>query len=115
MKNNFAKNETDYINKYKKLGYTDSYRFIDGKLRSTNGKKNYRATDIFIINEHRYEGMSNPSDMSLLYVLETSDGNKGTLLTGYGPSANIELYEFIKSIPQENIRKENILPPDAVQ
>ena len=58
------------------------------------------------------EGMSNPEDLSLLYVLETSDGNKGTLLAGYGINANTDLYEFMSRIPEENNKKreQNISP-----
>ncbi len=113
MNNEYAKHETDYIKSYEKLGYTDSYRFIKGELRSTKSDKAYAAKDITIVKEHRYEGMSNPSDMSLLYVMETNDGGKGTLLTGYGPSADAELYEFLETIPEQNIKDKDLLPEDA--
>ncbi|QLG46499.1 hypothetical protein [Costertonia aggregata] len=113
MENDFAKHETDYIKQYEKVGYSDSYQFVDGNLRSLKTEKVYSPTDITIVKEHRYEGMSNPDDMSILYVIQTSDDGKGTLLVGYGPSANTDLFEFISKIPEENIKDENILPPDA--
>ena len=113
MNNEYAKHEMDYIKSYENLGYTDSYRFINNQLRSTKTDTNYTPKEITIVKEHRYEGMSNPSDMSLLYVIETADGGKGTLLTGYGPSANTELYEFLDKIPEKNIKNEDVLPPDA--
>lgn len=113
MENDFAKHETDYIRQYQKIGYTDSYRLKGNRLVGLQSKKNYFPKDITIVKEHRYEGMSNPSDMSILYVLETSDGNKGTLLTAYGPNANVDLHELLQSIPEENIKDENILPPDV--
>ena len=113
MDNEYAKHEIDYIHQYEKLGYTDSYRFVNEKLRSLKNDKSYVPSEITILKEHRYEGMSNPSDLSILYVLRTSDGGQGTLLTGYGPNADTELYEFIKAIPEENVKDENILPPDA--
>jgi len=113
MENEYAKHETDYIRRYQEIGYTDSYRLDGSYLVGTVSKKSYSPEDVSIIKEHRYEGMSNPSDMSILYVLETSDGNKGTLLAGYGPSANLELHEFMSAIPKENIEDENVLPPDA--
>lgn len=113
MENEFAKHEKDYIKQYEELGYTDSYRLVEENLRSLKTEKEYQPADITIVKEHRYEGMSNPSDMSILYVLRTSDGGQGTLLTGYGPNADTNLYEFIKAIPEENVKDENILPPDA--
>lgn len=113
MENEFAKHEIDYINDYQKLGYTDSYRLSGNHLVSNETKKNYFAKDVTIIKEHRYEGMSNPSDMSLLYVLEMSDKSKGTLLASYGPNADVNLYEFMSSIPEENKKDEDVLPPDS--
>lgn len=114
MEKEFAKHEIDYIRQYQKIGYTDSYRLSENRLISLESKNNYLPRDITIVKEHRYEGMSNPSDMSILYVLETSDGNKGTLLEAYGPNADIDLYEFLRAIPVENIKDENVLPPDGI-
>ena len=113
MENEFAKHETDYIKKYEQLGYTDSYRLVKKSLKSLHTEKVYAPDEITIVKEHRYEGMSNPSDLSILFVLRTSDGGKGTLLAGYGPNADTELHEFMTAIPEENIRDENLLPPDA--
>ena len=113
MEDEFAKHETDYIQLYENMGYTDSYRLVNGHLKSLKTKNEYLPKEVTIIKEHRYEGMSNPSDMSLLYVLKTSDNNKGTLLASYGPKANLELHEFMMAIPRENKKSENVLPPDA--
>jgi len=113
MIDEFAKHETHYIRKYQEIGYNDSYRIDGNRLISTGPDKKYAPEAITVIKEHRYEGMSNPSDMSILDVLETSDGNKGTLLAAYGPNADLELHEFIKLIPEKNIKDENVLPPDA--
>ena len=115
MENDFAKHETDYIRQYENLGYTDSYQYNskNKKLRSTKTNDEYLPSDVTIVKEHRYEGMSNPSDMSLLYVLETSDGSKGTLLAVYGPNADTGLHDFMNAVPQDNVKDEKILPPDA--
>jgi hypothetical protein len=44
--------------------------------------------------------MSNPSDMSILYVIETKNGSKGTVLAGYGPSNDSRMAEFFTEIPK---------------
>ncbi|ALM06911.1 hypothetical protein SB49_03160 [Sediminicola sp. YIK13] len=98
----FAKNEKNNIDEYQKKGYTHSYRFQDGQLVDVNSKIGYLPEDILIVAEHRYEGMSNPSDLSILYVLKTKEGNKGTFLMGYGPTANLEAADFFKEIPRKN-------------
>lgn len=102
MANEYAKHEKGYIKEYQKKGYTANFRFDGDKLVNTDSKKEYGPEEIYIVAEHRYEGMSDPSDMSILYVLETEAGEKGTFLLGYGPNTNLEAAEFFKAIPEEN-------------
>ena len=48
-----------------------------GKLVSvTDTKKKYKAKDVTAANFFRFEGISNPDDMSVLYAIETIDGTK---------------------------------------
>tara|TARA_B100001179_G_C18253964_1_gene259552 strand:- start:79 stop:411 length:333 start_codon:yes stop_codon:yes gene_type:complete len=103
MENEFAKHEKDYIKVYQEKGYTENFRVEDGKLIASEAKTSYDPEDVHIVADHRYEGMSNPSDMSILYVLETNDGKKGTFLIGYGPSADLDATEFFKAIPEKNV------------
>lgn len=109
MKQNFAKNEKEYMDKYQQKGYTTNYRFVDNRLIDTTTNKEYFADDIFIVTQYRFEGMSNPSDMSILYIIKTKDKSKGTMLIGYGPTGNIELAEFFNSIPEKNFYNEENL------
>ncbi len=106
---NFAKNEKDYIRIYEEKGYVSSFHLKEGKLLNNKTKIAYSPQDIYIVAENRYEGMSNPSDMSILYVIETNKDEKGTFLMGFGPTADLDTAEFFKNIPEENISdKENI-------
>ncbi|PAM91612.1 hypothetical protein B4N84_27810 [Flavobacterium sp. IR1] len=102
MKNEFSKHETDYIKKYEEEGYTSNFLFNDNCLMDSGTKNTYNPDEIFIVAHHRYEGMSDPDDMSILYVIETKDKIKGTHLMGYGPTADLEEAEFFKDIPEEN-------------
>ena len=109
MDNKFAKNEKDYIRVYEEKGYVSNFHFENGKLINNKTKKEYTPEDIYIVAENRYEGMSNPSDMSILYVIETNKDEKGTFLMGYGPTADLDTAEFFNSIPEKNISdQENI-------
>ena len=105
MKREYSKHETDYIEKYQNEGYTDNYLFDDGCLMDTDTKYKYQPDEIYIVAQHRYEGMSDPDDMSILYIIETKDQRKGTHLLGYGPTADLEEAEFFKDIPKANYTK----------
>jgi hypothetical protein len=79
-------------------GYTDQYRVEKGKLISTKTKKKYKAKDVTAANFFRFEGISDPDDMSILYAIETDDGNRGTLVDAYGLYADDETGEFMKEV-----------------
>jgi hypothetical protein len=55
------------------------------------------------VNFFRFEGQTDPADSSIMYVIETKDGAKGTLVDGYGLSADTDTSEFILKV--ENMEK----------
>jgi hypothetical protein len=96
------KSERTYITKYQDLGYTSNYRMKNEVLVDVETKKEYTAKEIFIEKEFRFEGMSNPDDMSILYIIKTKDGSKGTILANYSPSSATDMAAFFATIPKEN-------------
>lgn len=113
MESENSKNELDYIRRYEAAGFTDQYRLVENELENVESKTRYTPQDVTLVNEHRYEGMSNPSDLSLLYIIETSDGSKGTILASYGADADNAIHNFMKNIPEENVKDDFMLPPDG--
>jgi len=81
------------IEELKGEGFTENFFFEEGKLKTENDS--FDKEDIKEIKEFRFEGKSNPDDLSILYQITTSDGKKGTIADGFGPNANQELTEFI--------------------
>lgn len=92
----------DCLNKVVLQGYTDSFKVIKQGLRSTTNENVYQPEDISIKNFYRFEGESDPADNSILYVIETSDGTKGTLVDAYGAYADELVNKFIKEVEEIN-------------
>ena len=93
--------ETDLdkcLNKLEADGYTDQFRVEKGKLNDLSNKKKYKPKDVKAVNFYRFEGISNPDDMSILYAIETCDGRKGTLVDAYGLYSDDETGEFLNQI-----------------
>lgn len=86
------------LDKLESEGYTDQYKVQNGKLTDLTNKKNYKAKDVKAVNFHRFEGLSNPDDTSILYAIETSDGRKGTLIDAYGFYSDDETGAFMNQI-----------------
>jgi hypothetical protein len=81
------------IQDLKSIGFSADFFFENGKLQTED--KSFEIEDIKDIKEYRFEGKSNPDDLSILYQISTKSGVKGTIADGFGPSANQELTEFI--------------------
>lgn len=66
--------------------------------------KFYQPEDLTIIKTYRFEGESDPSDSSILYVIEAKDGLIGYSLDAYGVySEHDEQYDdFIRKIKVED-------------
>jgi hypothetical protein len=90
-------------NKMVLKGYDDDFKITDNGLKSLRTDKIYQPDQINIINFFRFEGQSDPNDNTIMYVIETSDGLKGTLIDAYGPYADRKLGEFMNQV--ESIQK----------
>lgn len=77
------------------------FRWEDGTFYAGKNKT-YTPEDLTIIKTYRFEGESNPSDSSILYLIEASDGLIGYSLDAYGVYSNHEGEEgydnFIRQI-----------------
>lgn len=74
------------MNKLKSEGYTMDFKLTETHLTTTDDKNSFTGEDFIVDKVYRFEGMSNPSDNSILYAITTTDGVKGTLVDGYGVS-----------------------------
>ena len=84
------------------LGYTEDFKAEDEGLRALRADKLYQPQDVNIVNFYRFEGPSNPDDMSILYVIQTNDGVKGTLVDAYGTYASPEVNQFVLEVERIN-------------
>jgi hypothetical protein len=87
------------MRKLEEKGYTDQFRVEKKVLQSlTDKKKKYKPKDVTAVNFYRFEGPSNPDDMSILYAIETVDGTKGTLSDAYGVYSDEDTGAFMQEV-----------------
>ncbi len=67
----------------------NEFRWEAGQFTAGKGKT-YNAEDLAIIKTFRFEGDSNPSDSSILYIIEANDGLIGYSIDSYGVYCNHE-------------------------
>ncbi|MBD0368348.1 MAG: hypothetical protein ICV53_19865, partial [Flavisolibacter sp.] len=77
----------------------DQFRVEKKYLQSlTDKKKKYKPKDVKAVNFYRFEGISDPDDMSILYAIETCDGRKGTLIDAYGNYSDDDTGAFMQEV-----------------
>lgn len=83
-------------------GYECDFKLEDGKLHVVGGDQSFSADQLTIAEDFRFEGESNPDDLSILYALEAEGGIKGTVVHAYGPDADDEISEFMKGVKKKS-------------
>src|SRR6476661_5354775 len=86
------------LNKLEHDGYTDQLKVEKGRLVDLSNNKKYRPRDVKAVNFFRFEGISDPEDMSILYAIETSDGRRGTLVDAYGFYGDEDTGSFMREV-----------------
>ena len=89
---------SEALNYLIKEGYSHNFEISQNIARCIETNKSYKPTEITIISYHRFEGSSSAGDMSAIYVIQCSDGIKGTLLDAYGTYSNHEFSDFISQV-----------------
>jgi hypothetical protein len=79
----------------------NEFKIVEGGLSSPAGKI-YQPEELKIIKTYRFEGDSDPSENTILYLIEANDGLIGYSIDAYGAYSNHEddgYDDFIRKIP----------------
>ena len=79
-------------------GFSENFEYLNKTFKAINTGKTFTAGDLTIVEHHRFEGASDPDDMSVLYAIEAADGTRGTIADAFGPQANPDLGAFLKNV-----------------
>lgn len=91
---------SEMITKLTQKGYDVQFKVTEEGMVSLSTDKVYKPDQLKICHFYRFEGESNPADNSILYAIETRDGEKGTLVDGYGASSDELIDRFIKQVEE---------------
>ncbi|MBS0001231.1 MAG: hypothetical protein KFF73_19760 [Cyclobacteriaceae bacterium] len=79
-------------------GFSHDFRIVGNRLLNNKSKKSFSSGEVFLVEQYRFEGESDPGDSSILYALETITGEKGIAINTYGAEADLETNEFLLRI-----------------
>ncbi|OON70994.1 hypothetical protein [Hymenobacter sp. CRA2] len=95
--------ERALVNVERKLtadGFTKDFTVTDGRLHTmdTDSNRSYGPEEVTIVDFYRFEGESNPDDMSILYAIEANDGTRGTISNAFGTYADEGVDAFLRKV-----------------
>jgi|SRR5690554_3107532 len=89
---------SEAIEDLQKQGYSEDFNLIAEGIESRSLKRQWDAGELEVIQFFRFEGMTDPGDNTILYLIETSDGKKGLLVDVYGADQGEISPEMIKKL-----------------
>jgi len=95
------------LNKLVLDGYTEDFKAAERGLLSLQSERIYEPNEVHVVNFFRFEGASDPADNTILYVIETNDGIKGTLVDAYGSYADAKVTSFMQEVEDMNKKNDN--------
>lgn len=86
------------ISRLEQEGYTTQFKATESGLLSLQSQYTFAPDELSVTHFYRFEGESNQDDSAILYAIETNNSEKGTLVDGYGPSADTVIGEFMQQV-----------------
>ncbi len=87
---------SEAVNKLKKRGFDLDFNLEENCL--VCNEKKFDIDDFEITEVYRFEGDTDPADEAVVYAIESKDGLKGVLVSGYGISAEGMSAEMAKKL-----------------
>jgi hypothetical protein len=83
------------------LGFKNTFQIKDGELHCVESEQSFPPENLLLKGAYRFEGPSNPDDMSIVYALETTDGTRGIIMDAFGVRANRAISEFMGRVQDD--------------
>jgi hypothetical protein len=79
-------------------GFTDQFKPVAEGLLAVRSGQTFAPGEVTIREDYRFEGESDPDDMSIVYAIETRNGVRGTLTDAFGVYADPRVGAFVRTV-----------------
>jgi len=80
-------------------GFIENLSVVGNRLRVAGTGLSFPPADVVIREHRRFEGVSDPDDMAILYAIEATGGVRGTLVDAYGVYSDQLISAFMSAVP----------------
>jgi hypothetical protein len=85
----------------RRRGFTADFTLSKESGQVTAGGRSFKRDQLAIVEHHRFEGVSDPDDSSVVYALQALDV-KGLLIDAYGAYARSEIDAVLKNTKDDH-------------
>ena len=89
---------TEAITDLRNRGYVHDFNLHTEWIECQTLNLQLKPADFHVDEVHRFEGMNNPDDSSILFAIQSPNGVKGVLVDAYGVYAEALSSEMIKRL-----------------
>ncbi|MBN2636364.1 MAG: hypothetical protein JXR61_08840 [Prolixibacteraceae bacterium] len=100
-RNNNYDTLVEAVNALTKQGYTHNFSINNSGLLVEGKEETYIADEVELHEFHRFEGNTNPADMSIVYAVQTKSGKKGVVVDSYGATGSETTSKFMNKVVQK--------------
>jgi hypothetical protein len=93
---------TEAMADLRKRGYRYDFNLHTDRIECPPLNLQLRPSEFHVDEVHRFEGMTNPDDSSVLYAIQSPSGIKGILVDAYGVYAEAISPEMVKHLRIDN-------------
>jgi hypothetical protein len=79
-------------------GFVEHFGVRGDELQSFDSGRTFAADQVVIREYHRFEGVSDPDDMAIVYAIEGEGGARGTLVDAFGVYSDPTVTVFLDRV-----------------
>ncbi|HKW91390.1 MAG TPA: phosphoribosylpyrophosphate synthetase [Methylomirabilota bacterium] len=80
-------------------GFPEEFRVVAGHLQVVRTGESLETKDLVIRDVYRFEGVSDPDDMAIVYGVESASGARGTVVDAFGVYSDPALSAVLRDVP----------------
>lgn len=88
----------DVVDELTRRGFTEHFRVAADHLHGADSGGEFEPGDVRIEEFQRFEGISDPDDMAIVYALASASGVRGTLVDAFGAYADPAVGDFMRRV-----------------
>jgi hypothetical protein len=87
------------IERLTRQGFTAHFGVVGNRLRAFESGTTFGVQEVVIREYERFEGVSDPDDMAIVYAIEILNGTRGWLVDAFGVYSSPAVSAFMQDVP----------------